>query len=481
MADPSQLLAKSPWHAGQLPSLLTEDSSTIFESELTADTSPGRYAHSHDVDGENNTADHEGYVSITGFGVDYTNSDDLTFPGFRPMRHYLTAEAADYLVSERRWSNQGDSVDTVGQKNVIVLFVCFVTIEECLVDEKSQSLLPAIGPFDDLMDRLGIRRSPSNSRRSYKFLLAIRNAFVRSRSGEIKYHLENGKGSPPEPSDLPGLGRMLLDVMDKHIAFLLTKRPLTRLCVPRPSHKVLRLRLIQVEKQLRNKGCIEECFTTFVPTIPAHQQMPWPRCGMAAAWEAAHAKLTAKQTNPAVEPNPNNQPELDQPVRPEASMDTQIPIPGIPAPASSLPSGPDSTIGHRDGEHPDAFSGLKIFKTAVCQVHKNIRSTRDSINSRNFIDQIQHDIEYFYSILKLEPALPMTESARTTGILGSELEVLLERKHILPLMNVGLGVIRHQWHGEYLTDDLRQKILFDIMEELRDIKTIAGQVSSDKD
>lgn len=45
-------------------------------------------------------------------------------------------------------------------------------------------------------------------------------------------------------------------------------------------------------------------------------------------------------------------------------------------------------------------------------------------------------------------------------------------------MNIGLGLIRDQWDEKYLTNDFRQKILVDIMEELRKINEAADQVCS---
>lgn len=171
--------------------LLPEDASTVFDSELTADTSPGRYFTSHASD-ENSTTHYEEYAQITGFDVDHTNSDDLTFPGFRPMRHYLTDETARYLVSERRWSKEDDPRDAVGQKNVIIIFVCIATIEDCLVDSNSGDLLPVNEPFDALMDLLGMRDRTTGKSRSYDFLSTIRRAFVKSRSKEIEHHLSNG-------------------------------------------------------------------------------------------------------------------------------------------------------------------------------------------------------------------------------------------------------------------------------------------------
>lgn len=211
------------------------------------------------------------------------------------MRHYLTGEAAHRLVTERRWCNIDDPVDVVGQKNVIIIFVCIATIEECLVDEISETTLPVYRQFEDLMGLLGISPRSSGRPRNYTFLNGIRTAFVSSRASEIQGYLQDGKALPPEPSDLPILGRMLLDVVDRHIAFLRTLRPLTRLCGPMPLEKLFRLRLLQIKNQLRSKEGVEECFTTFVPTIPAGQQTFWPRAGMATSWEAAQARRTAKQ------------------------------------------------------------------------------------------------------------------------------------------------------------------------------------------
>lgn len=486
MADPQHLFAKLPQRAGRMSSLVAGDASTVIDSELTADTSPGRYFHSHDgVDGEP-TAQYEGYARITGLGVDYTDGDDVTFPGFNPMRHYLTREAAHYLVSEHRWCNEGDSVDIVGQKNVIVIFVCIATMEEFLVDEAPG--YPAIRPFKALMDTLGISQPLKGRPRSYKFLWAIRNAFVSSRSKVTESHLENGLGPPPEPEDLPGLGRMLLDVMDRHIAFMRTKKPLVRLDEPIPLEELFKLRLEQVKNQLRDRKRIGQCFITFVPTIPAHQQTPWPRVGMATSWKAAQAKLIAEHSELAVNLNPSKLLECRRPAKPKLFEDAQHPsevkpvfsIPGIPADGlvCSLQPASDSPARCPDSGPPDPMSGLRLFKTAVGQVHRTIRDSRDSVDFRNFIGQIEHDIKQFHAELQVGLALPIASPAGATGILGSELNVLLERRHICSLMKIGLGLIRKQWNEQYLTNDSRQKILVEVMEGLRMIEDAADQVCS---
>lgn len=486
MADPQDLLPRVPKHGIRMLPLLPEDTSTIFDSEITADTSPGRYVTSHASD-ENATSHYEEYAQITGFDVDHTNSDDLTFPGFRPMRDYLTTETARYLVSERRWSREDDHRDTVGQKNVIIIFVCIATVEDCLVDDDSESLLPVNEPFDALMDLLGMRDRTTGKGRTYEFLSTIRRAFVKSRSKEIEHHLANGIRSPPEPIDLSGLGKMLLDVMDRHIAFLLTKKPLTRLGVPFPSDGLLKLRLMQIKKQLHGE-CIEQCFKTFVPTIPADKQTSWPRGGMAAAWEDAQAKLAANQLNVAVDAKPSKQPEYSQSTKQEAptaahklsGVSSDFTIPGIPAdgPVLSLQTGPNPSAGHPDVGPPGAVSGLQLFKTAAFQVHKVIGSARDGIEFRDFIGRIEDDVQKFHAGLQAALALPVAGPVNATGIHGSELDVLLERQHIRSLMNIGLGLIRDQWNEQYVTDDFRQKILVDIKEELRKIEEAADQVCS---
>lgn len=484
MADPPKLLAKAPHR--RISSILYEDASTVLDSELSklsADTNPERYVHSDGL-----ATHYEEYARITGFDVDYTDRDDLTFPGFRSMRHCLSAEAAHHLVTDRRWCNIDDPVDVVGQKNVIIIFVCIATVEECLVDEKSETTLPVVRQFQDLMDLLGISDRPTGRPRNYKFLEGIRTAFVSSRASEIKGHLQEGKALPPEPSDLPVLGRMLLDVMDRHIAFLRTLRPLTRLCEPMPLEKLLRLRLLQIKNQLRSKEGVEECFTTFVPTIPADQQTFWPRAGMATAWKAAQAKLTAKQSEPTVDSKSSMGPKQLQPTEPGASSDahdqleakTGFTIPGIPATGPVLPlhSASDSPAGHGETGHLNALLGLRMFKTACCQAHKAIRGSRDSMDFRNFVGLIEHDIEQCHAGLQLGPALPRTGPAGSTGIVGSKIDVLWENQNILSYIKVGLGLIRKQWDEQHLTDDLRQKILYDITEELRMIKEAADQICS---
>lgn len=486
MADPHKLSARLSQRVTPAFSLLTGDTSTLVDSELTADTSRGRYVHSQDQDQDSDTH-YEEYVPIIGFDADYTNSDDLTFPGFRPMRHYLTGEPAQYLLCERRWSKEGDPSSTVGQKNVIIIFVCIATIEECLVDEESGEMLSVTVPFGALMDVLGMRDRPTGRRRRPVFLQTIRDAFVKSRSQEIRQHLDNGNRSPPEPSDLSRLGKMLLDVMDRHIAFQLIKKPLTRLCEKMPFDTLLGLRLIQIKKYLHNKR-IEECFKTFVPTIPADEQIPWPRGGMAAAWEAAQARLTADQSNLAIDSKLSKNPEHSQSTKPDVPAGAQKPsglksifsIPGIPAdgPLLSLPIAPNSLAGHPDHGHPDALSGLQLFKTAACQVHRVIRSSRDNIYFRDFIGRVEHDVQEFHAGLRVGPALPTAGPGNATGILGSELDVLLERQHIRSLMRIGLGMIQNQWNEKYLTNNFRQKILADIMEELRKIEEAADQVCS---
>lgn len=473
-----------------MPSLLAEDTSTVLGSELTADTSPERYVHSHDGVDDYTTTQYEPYVRITGFGIDYTDCDDVTFPGFRPMRDYLTRDAARYLVSERRWSNEGDSVDIVGQKNLIIIFVCFATIEECLLDEKSEDELRVARPFKALMSLMGIKHLPNGLDRTHMFLCGIQTAFVNSRSAVIRFHLENGDGSPPEPSDLPGLGRMLLDVMDRHIAFLRTKRPLARLRASMPFEELLRFRLGQVKSQLCNKNGVEQCFRTFVPTISAHQQTSWPRAGMATSWEAAQAKLIAEQSELAVDSKPIKHPEYHQPTESAVPRDAGGPsginpgfsIPGIPAdgPVRSLQSAPNSPAGRPDTGHTDALSGLRIFKTAVRQVHRAIKGSRDSMDFRNFIGQIEHEVKQFHAELQAGQDPPTAGPTGVTGILGAELDVLLERQHIRSLMKVGLCLIREQWNLQYLTNDFRQKILVDIQEELRMIEDAANRVCSDE-
>lgn len=488
MADPHKLSARLSQRVTPAFSLLTGDTSTLVDSELTADTSRGRYVHSQDQDQDSDTH-YEEYVPIIGFDADYTNSDDLTFPGFRPMRHYLTGEPAQYLLCERRWSKAGDPRSTVGQKNVIIIFVCIATIEECLVDEESGAMLSVTVPFDALMDVLGMRDRPTGRRRSSVFLQTIRDAFVKSRSQEIRQHLDNGNRSPPEPSDLSRLGKMLLDVMDRHIAFQLIKKPLARLCEKMPFDKLLGLRLIQIKKYLHNNR-IEECFKTFVPTIPADEQIPWPRGGMAAAWEAAQARVTADPSNLAIDSKPSKNPEHSQHTKSDvfggahspSGLNSDFSIPGIPAdgPLLSLPAAPNSPARNPDAGHPDALSGLQLFKTAACQVHKVIRSSKDicSIYFRDFIGRVEHDVQQFHVGLRGGSVLPTAGPGNATGILGSELDVLLERQHIRSLMKIGLGMIQNQWDEQYLTNDFRQKILADMMEELRKIKEAADQVCS---
>lgn len=462
-----------------------EDASTLLRSELTADTSPGRYIHSHDD--EDATTHYEEFARITGFDVDYTNSDDLTFPGFRPMRHYLSSETAKYLVSELRWSREGDPRGTIGQKNVIIIFVCIATIEDCLVDEETGDLLPVTEPFDALLNLLGMRNRIAGLPRTYKFLSTIRRSFVNSRAKEIRCHLEKGNRPPPEPSDLSGLGKMLLDVMDRHIAFLRTKKPLTRHPERFPFDRLLELRLIQIKNQLRDRTHFEKCFTTFVPTIPVDQQAPWPRGGMAVAWEAAQAKLNAAQLDLDVDLKPAMHPEHGQttkkvPIdaRNTSRMNSDFIIPGIPADGPTLPlqTAPNSSAGHPDTGHTDALSGLQLFKTTACQVHKIIRDSRDSSDFRDFIGRVEHDIQQFEAKLPVGADQPTAGPDNGTGILGSELDMLLERHYIRSLMNIGLGMIHHQWDSQYLTDELRQKILVDITEERRKIKEAADQVCS---
>ncbi|KAH8775266.1 hypothetical protein F5883DRAFT_640546 [Diaporthe sp. PMI_573] len=483
MTDPQQLLAKVPRRAGRMSLPLNEDASTVVDSELTADASPTRYAHSHDaVDGSINTP-YEGYARIFGFDVDHTNTDNLKFPGFRPMRYLLTREAARYLLSERQWSNQDDSDDTVGQKNTIVIFVCFATIEECFVDEKSEKLLPVIGPFKALVDTLGMRYQPNGRPRGYEFLLAIRNAVVNSRCDEIKRHLASGNGSPPEPRDLSGLDRMLLDVMDRHIAFLRTKKPLTRLCLPLPLNKLLRLRLIQVKNQLRNKECIEECFKIFVPTISAHQQTPWLRSGRPTAWEAAQAKRNATQPNAAIDSSPSEHRDHGLKPKPAASWDDENISqedsgPAIPEISMDEFVGSSQSAPAPPSGQPDALSGLQLFKTAAFQVHKTIGSSKDSTDLRKFIDQIEEDIKQFHETLQVRPVLRRAESA---GRPGSQIDVLLEPECIRSLMLIGLLLINQQWNQQELTHSARQRIVGDILDELRMIKEAADQVDSARD
>lgn len=54
MAGPRDALTGLGRRVGTMPSLRAEDTSTVFDSELTADTSPGRYVHSHDGFGKDN-------------------------------------------------------------------------------------------------------------------------------------------------------------------------------------------------------------------------------------------------------------------------------------------------------------------------------------------------------------------------------------------------------------------------------------------
>lgn len=472
-------------------SLLAGDTSTTLDSKLTADTSPGRYVHSHNID-ENTTDHYEEYARITGCDADYNDSDDLTFPGFRPMRHYLDSEPARYLVTYRRWSEESDSRRTVGQKNVIIIFVCIATIEECLVDKSSENLLPVDAPFEALMEPLGMLNRTTGRSRNNEFLSTIRGAFVKSRSEEIKYHLANGTRSPPEPSNLSALGKMLLDVMDRHIAFLLTKRPLARLCASESFRldTLLRLRLIQIRNLLGDKRGVDKCFTIFVPTIPEDQQTPWPRSGMAAAWEAAQAKsvLIANKLLLGVDSEPSKHPKHDQPTTQEAPDGGHKPsdvnpvstIPGIPADGRMFSSqvAPSSSAEHPNSQRLGALSGLQLFKTVACQVHKVIGASQDSISFRDFIGRIEHDVQQFHADLQVGLALPTAGSIGATGILGSEMEVLLERQHIGCLLNAGLHLIRDKWKDRHLTDDFRQKILIDILEELRKIEEAADQVCS---
>ena len=77
-------------------------------------------------------------------------------------------------------------------------------------------------------------------------------------------------------------------------------------------------------------------------------------------------------------------------------------------------------------------------------------------------------------------ALGMAGSPSPTGILGSELDGLLDGASIRSLMNCGLGLILKEWHKQYLTDELRQKIQAEVMEELLKIGNAANQVCSDE-
>lgn len=97
---------------------------------------------------------------------------------------------------------------------------------------------------------------------------------------------------------------------------------------------------------------------------------------------------------------------------------------------------------------------------------------------RNFVGLIEHDIEQCHAGLQLGPALPRAGPAGLTGIVGSKIDGLWENQDIRSYMRVGLGLIRKQWDEQHLTDDLRQKILFDITEELRMIKEAADQICS---
>lgn len=482
MADPQQSLAKVPQFRGQMPSLLVQDGSSICDTDLTADTSPERYVYSY-MGNEDEGPEEQEYARITGFDIDYTNADNLSFNGFRSMRGYLSGGAAHYLVSERRWSNEGDSDETVGQKNVIIIFVGIATIEECLVCEKSETILPVNRAFDALMDTLGMHTRRTRNPLAFTFLRAIRNAFIASRRAEIEIHLRDCNGSPSEPSDLSGLDRMVLDVMDRHIAFLITKKPLARLAVPFPLEKTLRLRLIQVKNQLARKSGIEKCFTTFVPTIPAAQQIAWPRAGKAAAWDAAQAKLRASQSTLEIVSNLNEGSECIRPTNLEASTDARassnliLPpvIPGIltDAPMSSLPSVPDSSAAH-----PDALSGLQIFKTATCQVRNVIRRSQDTIMFKKFVGQVENDIEQFHATLRSSLTLVKPSPASETGTPGPELDLILDHQHTRTLMLIGLGLIQQQWKEQYLTEQDRQKIISDIETELRMIKEAASHVYS---
>ncbi|KAK7697439.1 hypothetical protein SLS64_013520 [Diaporthe eres] len=255
-----------------------------------------------------------------------------------------------------------------------------------------------------------------------------------------------------------------------------------------PFEALLKHRLSQIKNQLRNKDCVEECFTTFVPTIPAHQQTSWPRAGMATSWEAARAKLIAEQSEQEVDSNSSKHTEYRQPTELEVPRDAHDPvgvktgfsIPGIPADGRvrSLQSAPNSPADPPVTRRPDVLSGLQIFKTAVRQIHRVIRGSGDSMDFRNFIGQIEHEIKQFHAELQVGLALPMAGPAGSTGILGAELDVLLERQHIHSLMSIGLRLMSDQWHLQNLTNDARQNSLVDILEELRMIEDAANQVCS---
>lgn len=468
MTDPQQMYAGAP---------STGNASTA-DSELTAAASLSQPVHSDDATDGSNDDPHERLAATFGSDVDHTNNASLAFPGFRPLRFRLNDEATHFLLSDRRWCNQDDSERTVGQKNTIIIFVCMGTIEECLVDERSGKLLPVAEPFEALMDTLDLRCMPNGTHRSYKFISAIRAAFVRSRHGEIKRQMAIGNGWLPEPSGLSGLGKTLLDVVDSHIAFLRTRKPLTRLCVPVPLEKMLGLRLIQIKNQLRDKACIEKCFTTFIPTIPAHEKISWPRSGRATAENDARAEHNVEAPNAAVDPSRNESRTPDYKMNSEALRDCanaseENPCPNVPGNSVGGPARPSHPTPTSSAWQPDALSGLQLFKAAASQAHQLIRGSKDNTFIGGFINQIEEDVKEFQEALR-----PPTSPARTdsAGDPRPLIEVPLDPECIRSLMLIGLLLIHQKWNEDNVTDNSRQKILGDILEELYLIKEAADQV-----
>lgn len=342
-----------------------DDASTLAGSEMTFSNNPDRYSLSHNG-GEHELYEEEDFVVITGFDQDHTKADKMTFFGFAPMRYRLHDKALDFLLEHRRWADATDSEYTVGKKNVIVCFVGLATIEDCLVCEDDERLLPTVASFAALMDTLGIlqRRGPQ----AHTFMKAIQRAFTRSRIQEIQECLRKGHESPPVPEH--PLDKMLLDVVDRHITFLFTKKPLSRLAVKFPLDKTLKLRCSVLRSLLDTKAGINKCWSVFVPTIPAAQQATWPWPWKVTAWRAEQAKLVghsgSAQSNQAREKaGPSTIPSQTSPSQH---------IPSHSESKTPQPTSPMTTPKPLQDKILDFQTAFNVVKTSFEELRHHIRS-----------------------------------------------------------------------------------------------------------
>ncbi|ROW09331.1 hypothetical protein VPNG_05852 [Cytospora leucostoma] len=286
--DANKLPSQALWRArGQLPAYVDgdDDTSTIAESEHTFVNNAQRYALSH-VGGDQGLYEDDEVVEIVGCGINHANADKLTFFGFASMRDRFYGNIPVFLLQDRRWASDGDSEFTIGKKNVIICFVAVATIEECLVSEDGKRMPPITEGYHGLMDALGLTQRKTPKR--HTFLNAIIKGFTRSREEEINNCLRNQE-TPPVPEH--PLDKMLLDVVDRHITFLRTRQPLTRLAAAFPREKALKLRCSQIKSFLADPSNINKCWASFVPTIPAEKQATWPWPWNVPSCSAEQAKL----------------------------------------------------------------------------------------------------------------------------------------------------------------------------------------------